>query len=271
MGRRLDATLLGLALLAVLAFAGGWIYSIYAQNPELVRTMTQLTYCLGVVAAFMAPPTGSRARSTMERHPLFGESLATPLPHFSYIAALHGRVLVRMGLAAAIAATAVAGYGWIMLTGGKELAGDLRLSLLWPLLNAYDYFGMVDEALGWRVWYTIAIGFCGLNLVSGFYLRAALLAEHSQLSPAASFEGGVLTAILIFAAVASLLARIVVAGVFPYGAWFDPFPREFTLPLLVILMEGGLAVGRFVVARKTWGKIGWRGIEESRRLLFDPK
>jgi hypothetical protein len=267
---RRDVPVFTVGLLAVAAFAVGWMVAVSGGDPALVRWMTQATYCLGVIAAFLAPTVGSAARLRLERHPLFPESLSTPLTARDHAAAMHGRVVSRLALAAAIGLVAWAAYALILVKGDRAPVADLRLSLLWPLLRGFGFLDQLARAPDWsRALYAACMLACAVNLAAGFYLRATLLAEHSQLAAGSRRDGGILTAVLIFAAMASLVARLAVFNALPFGGRWDFLGPRVSVPLALLALEGGFAAARFTLARRTWARIAWGSLQKSRALLFD--
>lgn len=258
------------ALLVLACFSVAWIEVVRGGESLEVRAMTQATYCVLIIAAFLAPAMGSTARQRLERHPFFAESLASPLAGRDYAAALHGRVVVRTLLAGLFALVAWGAYNGISLMGSRPLLSDLRYSLLWPVLNGFSYEAVVRLAPDWgRMIYAAATLACVACFAAGVYLRAALLASRTQLARWSRVEGGWLTAMLLLSASLSLLVRVGLAMVLPFGAEASPLPWFAGLSLWIAATEGGLAAARLAAARRVWGMVAAEGVEPSRRELFD--
>jgi hypothetical protein len=175
--------------------------------------VVSIHYLVLLSLAFAAPALGASIRRSMDLHPGFAPSLATPLPARCYAAALHGVVVQWVAIAAVLSVTLALPVLWAYTQvdaymGPWSMYGAVRRSLLhlylW-LTGGHALRGMQGPA-ALPAGLLFALGACACY-TAGIFHRVTSLVVLAARAPDVNVRGGLRTMALMALTVVGLPLR----------------------------------------------------------------
>jgi len=252
------------ALANPLFLASLWTAVLAFELRALASSILIASYVLAVMGALVAPAMGAMMRGRLDSDECLVDSLLSPLPDRSYLAALHGRVLwiVATHLPAyAVTASAVAVALCHPVPKDAFAPPPYVLHLYFKFLGFSDIPSLAGVPVVLVVIACVAVVVC---YGAGVYLHASMLASVCSLSPTARSHGGALTVLLVVVMPAMIWARIAL----PWRmAVVDHWGVAVHLGFVAVV-ETGWAFGRLLLARWVWRGAQRTAMAETRRYLI---
>lgn len=247
------------AFLAIL-----WTVVLLFELRGMASVILMGSYVLAAVGALLAPALGAVVRSQLDSDECLVDSLLSPLPDRSYLAALHGRILwiVATHLPAyAVTASAIAVALRHPVPKDAFAPPPYVLHMFFKFLGFSDIPSLAGVPVLLVVIACVAVVAC---YGAGVYLHASMLASVCSLSPTARSRGGALTVLLVVVMPALIWARIAI----PWRmAVVDHWGVAAHLGFVAVV-ETGWTFGRLLLARWVWRGAQRTAMAETRRYLI---